>query len=133
MQLGFVDVCTWRREMSASNVMRRCVLLGSALLIAVSAGAQSAGQQAQAASATPALPSGVEQITSVEGITEYRLSNGLTVLLFPDLSKQTLTVNVTIKVGSRHENYGETGIAHLLEHLLFKGSPKHTNIPQELT
>ena len=119
--------------MSARNVMRLGVLLGSALFIAVSAGAQSAAQQAPAAAAAPALPSGVERITSVEGITEYRLSNGLTVLLFPDLSKQTITVNVTIKVGSRHENYGETGMAHLLEHLLFKGSPKHTNIPQELT
>jgi zinc protease len=119
--------------MSARNVMRRGVLLGSALFIAVSAGAQSVAQQAPAAAAAPALPSGVERITSVEGITEYRLSNGLTVLLFPDLSKQTITVNVTIKVGSRHENYGETGMAHLLEHLLFKGSPKHTNIPQELT
>jgi zinc protease len=118
--------------MSTRNVMRLGVLLGSALFIAVSAGAQSATQQAPAAAA-PALPSGVERITSVEGITEYRLSNGLTVLLFPDLSKQTITVNVTIKVGSRHENYGETGMAHLLEHLLFKGSPKHTNIPQELT
>jgi zinc protease len=113
--------------------MRRGVLLGTALFIAVSAGAQSATQQAPTAAAVPALPSGVERITSVEGITEYRLSNGLTVLLFPDLSKQTITVNVTIKVGSRHENYGETGMAHLLEHLLFKGSPKHTNIPQELT
>jgi predicted Zn-dependent peptidase len=36
-------------------------------------------------------------------------------------------------VGSSHENYGETGMAHLLEHLVFKGSPRHTNIPQELT
>src|SRR5262245_51094238 len=119
--------------MSARSVIRPGVLLGSALFIAVSAPAQSAAQQAPAAAAARALPSGVERITSVEGITEYRLSNGLTVLLFPDLSKQTITVNVTIKVGSRHENYGETGMAHLLEHLLFKGSPKHTNIPQELT
>src|SRR5881275_2884123 len=76
----------------------------------------------------------VEKITSVEGVTEYRLqSNGLRILLFPDLSKQTATVNITYLVGSRHENYGETGMAHLLEHMLFKGSPGHTNIPQELT
>src|SRR5213079_2857094 len=76
----------------------------------------------------------VEKITSVEGITEYRLqNNGLRVLLFPDLSKPTITVNITYLVGSRHENYGETGMAHLLEHMLFKGSPGHTNIPQELT
>ena len=42
--------------------------------------------------------------------------------LFPDPTKATVTVNVTYKVGSRNENYGETGMAHLLEHLLFKGS-----------
>src|SRR5437899_4096540 len=75
----------------------------------------------------------VEKITSVEGITEYRLqSNGLRILLFPDLSKPTITVNITYLVGSKHENYGETGMAHLLEHLLFKGSTKHTNVPKEL-
>ena len=52
------------------------------------------------------------KITSVEGITEYRLANGLKVLLFPDPSKQTITVNITYMVGSKHENYGETGMAH---------------------
>lgn len=82
---------------------------------------------------SPALPAGVERITSVEGITEYRLKNGLKVLLFPDQSKQVITVNITYLVGSRHENYGETGMAHLLEHMLFKGTPTHQNITQELT
>ena len=52
-------------------------------------------------------PSG--RVTSVEGITEYRLPNGLRVLLFPDPTKQTITVNMTYLVGSRQENYGETG------------------------
>ena len=69
----------------------------------------------------------------MEGITEYQLPNGLRVLLFPDQTKQTATVNITYLVGSRHENYGETGMAHLLEHLMFKGSPRHTNVPQELS
>jgi zinc protease len=72
-------------------------------------------------------------VASVEGITEYRLANGLSVLLFPDPTKPTVTVNITYRVGSRHENYGETGMAHLLEHLLFKGSKNHPNINQELT
>lgn len=79
------------------------------------------------------LPDGMTQVTSVEGITEYRLTNGLAVLLFPDPSQPMVTVNVTYKVGSRHEGYGETGMAHLLEHLMFKGSPRHPNVPQELT
>ena len=73
-------------------------------------------------------------VTTVEGITEYELDNGLRVLLFPDPSKPTTTVNITYLVGSRQESYGETGMmAHLLEHMLFKGSKKHTDIPSELT
>jgi zinc protease len=64
--------------------------------------------------AAPAVP---ERVTTVEGITEYRLANGLRVLMFPDQTKQTITVNMTYLVGSRHENYGETGMSHLLEHL----------------
>ena len=79
-----------------------------------------------------APPKGVVQVASVEGITEYRLGNGLRVLLFPDATKPTVTVNLTYLVGSRHENYGETGMAHLLEHLLFKGTPTNADIPGEM-
>ena len=101
-----------------------CLLLAFALIAIASI---------TATAQNPALPKGVERVTSVEGITEYRLANGLRVLLFPDQSKQTMTVNMTYLVGSATENYGETGMAHLLEHMLFKGAPKHRNIPQELT
>ncbi len=73
------------------------------------------------------------KVASVEGITEYRLDNGLQVLLFPDNSKPTVTVNVTYMVGSRHEGAGETGMAHLLEHMLFKGTAKREGIMPELT
>ncbi len=75
---------------------------------------------------------GVKKVTTVEGISEYRLANGLKVLLFPDASKPTVTVNLTVFVGSRHEGYGEAGMAHLLEHMLFKGTPTHKNIPKAL-
>ena len=74
------------------------------------------------------LPAGVSAVAEVEGIAEYRLANGLRLLLVPDDSKPTSTVNLTYHVGSRHENYGETGMAHLLEHLIFKGTPKHRNV-----
>ena len=70
---------------------------------------------------------------SVEGITEYQMDNGLKVLLFPDNSAQTITVNITYLVGSRHEGYGEKGMAHLLEHMVFKGTPNHPDIPKELS
>src|SRR5205085_10264976 len=84
--------------------------------------------------ATPASPqaSAPTQVTGAEGITEYVLGNGLHVLLFPDTSKDTFTVNLTYLVGSRMEGYGETGMAHLLEHMMFKGSPKHPKVWEEL-
>jgi len=75
---------------------------------------------------------GLQAITTVECISEFRLPNGLRVLLAPDASKPTTTVNITYLVGSRHENYGETGMAHLLEHMVFKGTPARGNIMQEL-
>jgi zinc protease len=70
-----------------------------------------------------------KKVVSIEGITEYRLNNGLRVLLFPDPTRPKVTVNLTVLVGSRHEGYGETGMAHLLEHMLFKGTPTHPDIP----
>ena len=82
--------------------------------------------------ARAALPPGVTQGATVEGFTEYRLANGLRVVLYPDDTKPSTTVNVTYMVGSRQESYGETGMAHLLEHLVFKGTPKIDNIFQEL-
>src|SRR6478736_4197845 len=103
----------------------RIVLLAClAFSIAVTA-AQPATQPVATAPAAPV------KVTEVEGITEYRLANGLRVLLFPDQSKPTVTVNMTYLVGSRHENYGETGMAHLLEHLLFKGTPRHPHMDEE--
>ena len=69
------------------------------------------------------VPDGVTQVTRVEGVTEYHLDNGLQILLAPDASKPNTTVNMTYRVGSRHENYGQTGMAHLLEHMLFRGTP----------
>ena len=90
-------------------------------------------QAVESESATETRPGNYQKVTEVEGITEYRLDNGLQVLLFPDQTKETVTVNVTYLVGSKHENYGETGMAHLLEHLVFKGTPKHPDIPSELS
>jgi zinc protease len=76
-----------------------------------------------------ALP---KKVTSVEGITEYKLDNGVRVLLFPDKSVTKVTVNMVVFVGSRHEGYGEAGMAHLLEHMLFKGTPRHSDIPKAI-
>jgi zinc protease len=109
----------------------------AALAVVVAAMFTTAGAVGQAtpAARTAAAPAAAPLVAvrSVEGISEYRLPNGLQVLLIPDGSKPTTTVNLTFRVGSRHENYGETGMAHLLEHLLFKGSKRHPNVWPEFT
>jgi zinc protease len=74
-----------------------------------------------------------EKVASIEGITEYRLKNGCKLVLFPDEASSTITVNLTIFVGSRFEGYGETGMAHLLEHMLFKGSKNFPKCDQILS
>src|SRR5689334_2100603 len=81
---------------------------------------------AQAAGPTP--PPGVASGPSIEGVSEYRLANGLKVVLIPDRSIDTMTVNITYLVGSRQEGYGETGMAHLLEHLMFRGTKRFPEI-----
>ena len=100
-------------------------------LIGFTAAAQSQTPAQTQTQTQTALPPGITELTQVEGITEYRLPNGLQVLLVPDDTKPTTTVNVTYRVGSKHENYGETGMAHLLEHLIFKGTPTTRNVMAE--
>jgi len=73
----------------------------------------------------PAKVAGFSHVRTVGQVSEYRLdSNGLQVLLMPDHSSPTLTFMVTYRVGSRNEVTGTTGATHLLEHLMFKGTPK---------
>jgi zinc protease len=71
-------------------------------------------------------------VTSVEGINEYELPNGLKILLIPDAAQTNLVVNIVYKVGSRYEGYGETGMAHLIEHMLFKQCKKFTDIKKAI-
>lgn len=108
------------------------IVCGLVALTAAPAASLTAQQPARPGPVRAAAAHATKGVT-VEGITEYSLPNGLRVLLFPDPTKPTATVNITYLVGSRHEGYGETGMAHLLEHMAFKGSTHHRNIPQELT
>lgn len=98
------------------NLGIKYVLMTSAALTAISAGAAA-----------------LKPVHTVEGIKSYELDNGLQVVLFADQSKPTATVNTTYLVGSRMENYGETGMAHLLEHLMFKGSKNYPDPTKEFT
>ena len=105
------------------------VLILGAVAFWITPGAATAEADDAPAGSPPATAT---KVATVEGITEYRLDNGLRFLLFPDRSQQQITVNITYLVGSRHEGYGETGMAHLFEHLLFKGTPNHPNLYNEL-
>ncbi len=95
------------------------------LLLIIVAAALSASSQT--------LPQGVEKKATLGGITEYDFANGLRVLLFPDPSGPKVTVNMTYLVGSRFEGYGETGMAHLLEHMNFIKTTDGRNVKKELT
>ena len=112
--------------MSSTPVMRTVAAIAGVVVLASSSPVRPVAAQAPASQAPT-------KVVSVEGITEYRLSNGLRVLLFPDKSKPQTTVNVTYLVGSRHEGYGETGMAHLLEHMQFKGTPNHRHPSDEIS
>lgn len=117
-------------------------MLALAVSMAVSSGwasgtqikpGQPSGLSAQAVNgggkAPAELAASARWVRELGGISEYRLPNGLQILLFPDESQSTTTVNITYRVGSRHEAPGEYGMAHLLEHLVFKGTPSHRDIP----
>ena len=109
--------------------MSRKLLMRAMLLFAVSVGGLFPPTLALGAEpAGQVKPTEPRKVASVEGVTEYALDNGLRVLLYPDRSASRLTVNMTVLVGSRHEGYGETGMAHLLEHMLFKGTPTHPDV-----
>ena len=103
--------------------------LGNLLKTALAALAFASG----VATTQTVLPPGVAAGPAMGGIAEYRLANGLRVLLLEDRSQALITTNITYLVGSRHEGYGEAGMAHLLEHLLFKGTPTHREIKREFT
>ncbi|MFH1602486.1 MAG: hypothetical protein ABIH03_01095, partial [Pseudomonadota bacterium] len=91
-------------------MLRRAILATLALIFQALLFAPADAYAADARPTGARAPASVRKIASVEGITEYRLANGLKVLLFPDPTQDTITVNVTYLVGSRHEGYGESGM-----------------------
>ena len=103
------------RRFPGAPLLRRALLLAMVAMLA---------------SSLPAAPP--KPVAAVEGVTEYVFDNGARLVLFPDPSRPTITVNMTVLVGSRHEGYGEAGMAHLLEHLVFKGTPTFPEVPKAL-
>jgi zinc protease len=115
-------------------LVKKAVVLVSLFLTWLAPSAAPAAAPAPSSTPSASVPAAksARKVTSVEGVTEYRLDNGLKVLLVPDPSIDTITVNITYLVGSRNEGYGEAGMAHLLEHMLFRGTPRFPNVKGEL-
>ena len=75
--------------------------------------------------ATPAAAATATRTAQGWAVTEDTLPNGLKVLILEDHRAPAVTLQVWYKVGSRNERLGLTGISHLLEHLMFRGTPKY--------
>lgn len=71
------------------------------------------------------LPAWAEEAPVFARVQEYTLDNGLKVLLLPEPRAPVVSVQVWYRVGSRNEVLGKTGLSHLLEHLMFRGTEKY--------
>ncbi|HUP55876.1 MAG TPA: pitrilysin family protein [Bdellovibrionota bacterium] len=86
-------------------------------------------------SSAPRLPDGTprpgsHEVVSLIGsskVHRYTLDNGLRLLVVEDHSSPTFAYQTWVRVGSRDEVRGRTGLAHLFEHMMFKGTTKHPN------
>jgi len=87
------------------------ILIGMLALLAISAAMTAVAQQ------TDKLPP--------INVKEYKLKNGLTVLMHQDRSTPIVAVNLWYHVGSKNEAPGRTGFAHLFEHMMFQGSKNY--------
>ncbi len=67
------------------------------------------------------------------GISSHVLPNGFKIILAPYPQAATARIELLVKVGSKQEGYGETGMAHLLEHMLFKSAGQRADLKSDLT
>lgn len=64
-------------------------------------------------------------ISAAAVVREYMLDNGLKVLIIEDHKVPLATFQIWYRIGSREETSGKTGLSHLLEHMMFKGTPRY--------
>jgi predicted Zn-dependent peptidase len=112
-----------KMRLSVGRTARRTALVAACALCS------SFAADAMAQQATPAAPAGAPKDPAVASLTRLALSlqrvtldNGLRVVLNPDASSPTIAVSVTYDVGARNEGPGQSGFAHLFEHMMFQGS-----------
>lgn len=108
--------------------LRRLLLstaLGFALVLPLASGsvqAQTAAPAATTEAAASLSPQKLPEIKQSEGISSFTLENGLQVVVIPDHRAPVVTQMIWYHVGSADEAAGKSGIAHFLEHLMFKGT-----------
>ena len=71
---------------------------------------------------TMALPSGAASPSLADRVVEHKLANGLTILMVERHQTPVVSINITFGVGGVNEQVGQTGLAHLYEHMAFKGT-----------
>lgn len=96
-----------------SKIFRRTTVLILILLYTIMGGSMAAGKN---------KPKEINFIKKSNGVEEYKLGNGLKLLLKQDLNAPLISFQVWYRVGSRDEVGNETGMAHYLEHMMFKGT-----------
>lgn len=131
-----------RETHGTSPLATRGLLVGMlTMLMQVTSPVDAAGSDAKtpATAQTPAIKPAaaavqalLNPVRTLEGVHEYKLPNGLTVLLAPDTSAQKTYVNLVYNVGSLQEGYGESGMAHLLEHLVLRRTVNTRNPMAEM-
>ena len=90
---------------------------GAALLLAAGTAFTPAWSQ-QLAPSTPPVTAAAAQVS------QFKLDNGLTVIVKPDRRAPTAVHMLWVRVGSMDEVDGASGVAHVLEHMMFKGTDK---------
>ena len=99
--------------------LRAAVLFAGGLLTSLPAPAASPSAPAAAPAVARAAVVQPVPVRTLDGISEYRLPNGLQILLVPDASKSVVTVQLTVRAGALQDPAGASGAMHLLEHLVF--------------
>ncbi|WP_080596395.1 M16 family metallopeptidase, partial [Brucella suis] len=127
----------WRCRLVNNPSLRRLLLstvLGFALALPLAGGAVRAEMQpaapaetqpAPAAPAAPVAQAALPEISRLDGVSNFTLPNGMQVVVIPDHRAPVVTQMVWYHVGAADEAPGVSGIAHFLEHLMFKGTKNH--------
>ncbi len=101
--------------------MRRAKFLLASLLLPIMFASITPAQNTMAGKTTATRATTTASAISIP-FKEYKLKNGLRVILSEDHQAPTYSISVTYNVGSRNEKLGRTGFAHLFEHMMFQGS-----------